>query len=379
MYTTCYGFRWTRARTACWLLSPYYIKILHKGAYAGLPRFPSGAGIPALFLRDGVIMVWFYYLAMAGFGLIFGSFFNVVIYRTPREMGLGDRSICPNCKGSIASYDNIPLLSYLFLGGRCRKCRQRISIRYPLVEASTAALFVLVYWWSRNVIPGQLDLAAPRVVSPELFIGLVLASVVLIASAVDITDGIVPNRVMYPAMVIMLLLVTGIAIFRGQPYRIATAAASGIGGGGFLLAAGLIYGAVFMRGLAVEEEPTAYSGGEAVADGDDETPVKEVLETLEGESDGEQEDRGFATGIGMGDVKLLAFTGLALGYFHWYLVVVQLFIGFLSGALAAIPILILTRKGRKDRLPFAPFLAAGAIFALIWGQQLVDAYLKVLR
>jgi len=81
----------------------------------------------------------------------------------------------------------------------------------------------------------------------------------------------------------------------------------------------------------------------------------------------------------MGDVKLLAFTGLALGYFHWYLVMVQLFMGFLAGALIAIPLIVLAKKGRKDRLPFAPFLAIGAVIALVWGQQIVDLYLKLLR
>ncbi|MHB8896504.1 MAG: prepilin peptidase, partial [Candidatus Geothermincolia bacterium] len=89
-------------------------------------------------------MVWFYYVVAAGFGLIFGSFFNVVIYRTPQDMGLGDRSICPECGMVIRWYDNIPLLSYALLKGRCRGCRKPISIRYPLVEATTAGMFVLI-------------------------------------------------------------------------------------------------------------------------------------------------------------------------------------------------------------------------------------------
>jgi leader peptidase (prepilin peptidase)/N-methyltransferase len=109
------------------------------------------------------------------------------------------------------------------------------------------------------------------------------------------------------------------------------------------------------------------------------TKVEGASDDGEGGGDTDEDPEEFATGIGMGDVKLLAFTGLALGYFHWYLVLVQLFVGFLIGALVAIPLLALARKGRKDLLPFAPFLAAGAIVALVWGYQIVDLYLKLLR
>ena len=309
-------------------------------------------------------MTWFYYLVAALFGLIFGSFFNVVIYRVPKKKSLGERSRCPHCGEVIHWYDNVPLLSYAILRGRCRGCKAPISIRYPLVEAVTALLFVLVYWWSRSVLPSQQGLPPGKVVSPELFIGLLMVSVLVIVSAVDLIDGIVPNRVMYPGLVMMLLLVTGTALYRGQPGRIGLAVASAAIGAGFLFIAGLLYGLLFLRGRAPADEE-----GENGSPGEDPNG-----------GDGlEEDDEEYATGIGMGDVKLLAFTGLALGYFHWYLVIVQLFMGFLAGALIAIPLIALTRKGRKDRLPFAPFLALGAVIALVWGQQIVDLYLKLLR
>jgi leader peptidase (prepilin peptidase)/N-methyltransferase len=277
-------------------------------------------------------LVWFYYLVAAGFGLVFGSFFNVVIYRLPNEMSLGQRSRCPLCGMTIRWYDNVPILSYVVLRGRCRGCRAPISIRYPLIEAGTAGLFVLMYWWSRSVVPSELGLPAPKIVSPELFIGLLMVSILMIVSVVDITHGIVPNRVIYPGLVMMFLL------------------------------PGLIYGFIFMR-----REPP----GEGVS-------AAGASQSKQAVSDEEDED-GIPTGIGMGDIKLIAFTGLALGYFHWYLIIVQIFAGFLIGALASIPLLILAGKGRKDRLAFAPFLAAGAVVALVWGQQLADLYLKLLR
>jgi leader peptidase (prepilin peptidase)/N-methyltransferase len=310
-------------------------------------------------------LVWFYYLVAAGFGLIFGSFFNVVIYRLPNEMSLGDRSKCPLCGMTIRWYDNIPLVSYVVLRGRCRGCKAPISIRYPLIEATTSGLFVLIYWWSRNVVPSELGLPAGKVITPELFIGLLMVSVLVIVSVVDITHGIVPNRVIYPGLVLMFLLVTGIAIYRGQPGRIGLSVATAATGAGFLLAAGLIYGALFLRGrVTSDEEPKAPGGKPAAED--------EVGED-------EEDEYGIPTGIGMGDVKMIAFTGLALGFFHWYLIIVQIFAGFLIGALASIPMLILAKKGRQDKLAFAPFLAAGAVIALVWGQQLVDLYLKLLR
>ncbi len=308
-------------------------------------------------------MTWFYYVVAALFGLILGSFFNVVIYRVPRKMSLGERSRCPECGNVIRWYDNVPLLSFVILRARCRGCKAPISWRYPLIEASTAGLFVLIYWWSRSLVPSQQGFPSGQVVTPELFIGLLMVSVLIIVSAVDFIDGIVPNRVIYPGLVMMLLLVTGVALYRGQPGRIGLAVASAAIGAGLLFVAGMLYGALFLRRRA----PVGV------------TKVEGASDDGEGGGDTDEDPEEFATGIGMGDVKLLAFTGLALGYFHWYLVLVQLFVGFLIGALVAIPLLALARKGRKDLLPFAPFLAAGAIVALVWGYQIVDLYLKLLR
>ena len=325
-------------------------------------------------------MVWYYYLVAAGFGLIFGSFFNVVIYRVPRHMTLGDRSACPGCGATIRCYDNVPILSFVFLRGRCRGCSGRISVRYPLVEALNAGLFVLMYWWSRGAAPSQMGTTAGQVVSPELFIGLLLSSVLLIVAAVDIDHGIVPNRVMYPGTVMMMMLVTGIGLYRRQPGRIGLSLATAAIGGGFLLGAGLLYGFFFLKGLPMQGEEPVDAPGNAGSREDGKADLAGARDRPEGQDgEEEEEDSGVPTGIGMGDVKLIFFCGLALGFFHWYFVVVQVLVGFALGGLASIPVLIFTGKGRKDRIPFAPFLAAGAVVALVWGQQLVDLYLKLLR
>lgn len=305
-------------------------------------------------------MTWFYYIAVAGFGLILGSFFNVCIYRMPREESLGQRSHCTTCDSTIRWYDNIPLLSFVLLRRRCRKCGERISWRYPLVELITALLFVLVYWWSVNLMSADMGLPEGSNVSPELFIGLLLVSVLIISVGADIDFGIIPNTAIYPGMIIMLALVIGSALYRGQPGRIGLSIAGGAVGGGFLLAAGLVYGAIFLRGHAVPDGQLQEQTDES------ETGIRHPRSDL-------------PTGIGMGDVKLVAFIGLALGYFHLYLVALQLFLGFLVGAIVSIALLGFKIKKRKDRIPFAPFLASGAVIALIWGKQLADLYMKLLR
>lgn len=300
-------------------------------------------------------MTWFYYIVVAGFGLIFGSFFNVCIYRIPLGESLGHRSHCPSCDAMIRWHDNIPLLSFIILKGKCRRCGSRISIRYPLVELVTSLLFVLMYWWSLVVVPSELGVTGGTVFVPELLIGLLMVSVLIITAGADIGHGIVPNKVMYPGLVAMLLLVTALALYRSQPGRIGIAVAAGVVASGFLFGVGLLYGYVFMR----------KSGG------------KSPGEDNEYEDDSAEQD--LPMGIGMGDIKLVLFFGMALGYFHWYLVLVGLFLGYLIGAVGSIFLILIAGKGRKDKLVFAPFLSAGAILAMVWGQNLVDLYLKLSR
>ncbi len=126
-------------------------------------------------------------------GAAVGSFLNVVAYRLPRRMSLaGPRSLCPSCGTQIAARDNVPLVSWLALRGRCRACGARISPRYPLVEAVTAALFVAV------------GLRAGG--TPELLAWLVLASTLVVVTLIDLDHRIVPNRVLAPAAVAALAI-----------------------------------------------------------------------------------------------------------------------------------------------------------------------------
>ena len=137
-------------------------------------------------------------LPAAAFGLILGSFLNVVAFRLPGRMSLSlPASHCPSCETPIKPYDNIPVLSWLLLRGRCRSCSEHISARYPIVEAATAALFVAV------VAVHHADTAA-------LVLGLVLIAFLVPIALIDVDHRIIPNRLTLPAAVIAVVLGTAL-------------------------------------------------------------------------------------------------------------------------------------------------------------------------
>jgi leader peptidase (prepilin peptidase)/N-methyltransferase len=162
-------------------------------------------------------------IVLAIAGALIGSFLNVVAYRLPRGQSVvGGRSHCPGCGVRIAVYDNVPVVSWLVLGGHCRSCHGAISPRYPIVEALTASLFVAV-----GVQTGS---------STELWPGLALMVTLVTVSATDLEYRIVPNKVLAPAALAALAL-WALADAGRIPENLAAAA----GAGGLLLAAALAY------------------------------------------------------------------------------------------------------------------------------------------
>ena len=135
----------------------------------------------------------FYYILIVLLGLVIGSFLNVVIFRIPLNKSISKpSSFCPVCGRKIRFYDNIPVISFLFLKGRCRDCKTRISSRYPLVEALTAALFALSYYFNG--------------LSLVLLLSVILISALIIVSFTDIEHGIIPNVIVLPFAVIGLII-----------------------------------------------------------------------------------------------------------------------------------------------------------------------------
>jgi leader peptidase (prepilin peptidase)/N-methyltransferase len=165
-------------------------------------------------------MAWAF---LGAFGAAIGSFVNVLAYRLPRrESIVRPRSSCTACRKPIAAYDNVPVVSWLVLRGRCRNCGASISIRYPIVEALTAALFVVV----------GLKVGIERELLPALALVLTLVA----AAETDLEHKIIPNRLMAPAAVAAVAL-WAIA----DPGRLPENLIAGAAAGGFLLVAAIAY------------------------------------------------------------------------------------------------------------------------------------------
>jgi leader peptidase (prepilin peptidase)/N-methyltransferase len=245
-------------------------------------------------------------------GLLFGSFLTVVIHRIPAgESIVRPRSRCPACGVEIRSRDNVPVVSWVLLRGRCRNCGERISAEYPLVELATAALFAAAAVLVDPIFAASL--AAP-------FLGIMLAIAVI-----DARHRVVPNRIVYPSLALFAA-----AIVVGDLS----------GGGADMLDAAL--------GLALYAVPLLLV---AVA---------------------------VPQGMGMGDVKLAALIGLVLGSFGLSYVGVAAGVGVIGGGIGALVALALLGAGRKDQIPFGPFLAGGAVVATLLGPRIADLYLSLL-
>lgn len=245
----------------------------------------------------------------AAFGLVVGSFLNVVIHRVPQRLSVvSPRSACPGCGTTLAERDNIPVVSWLVLRGRCRTCGMRIPARYPLVELASAALFAAA------ALRLGADWALPAFC---LFFAALLA-----VSLIDLEHFIVPNRIVFPMLAVSVPLLAAAALLEGEPRPLVTAVVGAVLASNGLLVINLI------------------------------SP----------------------RGMGMGDVKLALLLGLFLGWLGLGHVALGLFLGFLFGAVGGILLIALGIKTRKDPVPFAPFLAAGAVVAVLAGSGLLDRY-----
>jgi leader peptidase (prepilin peptidase)/N-methyltransferase len=162
--------------------------------------------------------------AVAGaFGATIGSFLNVVAYRLPRSESLvHPGSHCPGCGTAIKAYDNVPVLGWLWLRGRCRSCRKPISPRYPVIEATTGALAVAVVMTKHSAV--------------DIVLGLVLVTVLVTVALIDFEHRIIPNKITLPAAAASVAIGAALDL-RGVPEQLIAGAAAG----GFLLAFALAY------------------------------------------------------------------------------------------------------------------------------------------
>lgn len=235
------------------------------------------------------------------YGSIFGSFFNVVILRTPKNESLVAKSShCPKCHTNIKPYDLIPILSFLILGGKCRSCKSPISWRYPFIEAITGLLYVWIY-----LVFGF---------SVQTVVGIILVSLLIIITVIDIDTLEIQDRFQ---ILILILALYNLTISPNP----------------------LIEHLIGFFIISVPFYLIAYA----------------------------------TSGIGGGDIKLIALGGLLLGY---KATLVAFFVSSLIGGIIALYLLVTKQKERKSLIAFGPYLCFGIFIAYLYGNQIFNWYIN---
>jgi leader peptidase (prepilin peptidase) / N-methyltransferase len=245
-------------------------------------------------------------------GLTAGSLANVVIHQDPQRRSAAPNALrCPACDAPTARHGKLPVLGWLLRAGRCRTCGAAVPMRSPLVELTMGVLWFLV---ALRLVADGLGWAVPAY--------LVLVFVCLVLTVIDVTSRLLPNRITYPAfpVVAVWLLLASVGLHDLARFGRALAAAAAVG-------------VVFL--LLALIAPSS---------------------------------------LGMGDVKLAPTLGLALGWLSWGAVAVGMFSAFLFGGIAAVTAVLVLRLSRKTRLPFGPWLVAGALVGVLAGSDIARWY-----
>ena len=250
------------------------------------------------------------------FGTAIGSFLNVCIYRIPLpdvSIHSPRRSFCPKCNETINFYDNIPILSYLLLRGKCRYCKTKISLIYPLVELATGILFLLVFHHFGLTL--------------EFLLALAFIAVLLPISVIDARHYIIPNVIIVTGLILGSVIVCAITYQRADVWYLLTRFIGAVAGG-------LVLWLIAVIGSAVLRKKA----------------------------------------MGGGDIKLMALIGLFLG--AWPELVMVLAFSAFSGAIVGSALILSGRKSRQSPIPYGPFLAGAAVLVLLWGDELWRIYLQ---
>jgi len=271
-------------------------------------------------LKEGKIRIMLsaFYLIFFFFGLAAGSFLNCIIYRLEiKSSFLRGRSFCPHCKHILSWQDLIPVFSFLILKGKCSYCDKKISWQYPLVELATGILFVLV-------INNQYPILNFQSLLFTVY-RLLISCFLIIIFIYDLKHYIIPDKVIYPAIVMAIVwLGLNSIFFNAHPKSyLLNSISSALGAALFFWAIVLVSKGKWM---------------------------------------------------GLGDIKLAFLMGLFLGFPE---ILVALFGGFLIGAIIGLGLVATKKKTLESEVPFAPFLVAGTFIATLWGESLISWYLSL--
>jgi leader peptidase (prepilin peptidase)/N-methyltransferase len=248
------------------------------------------------------------------FGLVIGSFLNVVIYRVPMGAGLNGRSHCPKCDNQIRWYDNIPVVSWLVLRAKCRDCSSSISIRYPAIEALTGLswLGITLFFWE----------SAPLLIPLLLLVS--AASIALFF--IDLDTLTLPNVITYPLFIVSATYLTGLAFATKSWESLASA------GLGALIYFGFFFLMWFLTG---------------------------------------------GRGLGFGDVKLAPTLGALIGWFSAPAALVGIAGAFIIGGLPAGIAMATGIIKKGTQIPFGPMLLVGAWVGVLFGENILSAYMQL--
>lgn len=283
---------------------------------------------------------WFVAVVVTVLGLVIGSFLNVVVYRVPEKQSLLTPSACPHCHAPIRWWQNIPVLSWILLRGKCAQCAARISVQYPLIEAGTGLAFFGVLSWLGNPFntsqplarfpisfdTGLNDPTAYTVKVLVLLAMLYLAAISIALALIDLRTKKLPNVIVLPSVVVIVLFGTATGLLA-------------LDADGFIR---------MLLGLLI------YSGSYF------------AIAFI------------YPAGMGMGDVKLALVLGAYLGWQSWSALIVGWFAPFLLGGLYAVVLMILRRGGRKTEIPFGPWMLLGCWIGLVLGEHIMNGYLQIL-
>ncbi len=261
------------------------------------------------------LILLFYYFTVFAFGLVIGSFLNVVIYRLEKEEKLTGRSYCPNCKHNLSWQDLIPVFSFLFLKGKCRYCGKKISLQYPLLEILTGLIFVIIFNFQLLEFKFSIFYFLFSIFS------FYIASSLIVIFTYDLKHYIIPGQILFPAIIITFF------------YQ-------------------LIFDVKFLifNSLLASVAATAFFFSIFIF------PPK-------------------GKWMGFGDVELAVLMGLLLGFPS---VILALFLAFFFGAIIGIISIIFQKKSLKTQVPFAPFLILGTFIAMLFGNVIINWYITLL-
>ncbi len=257
------------------------------------------------------------------FGLMIGSFINCFVWRLHQKEGLMDRSYCPKCRHQIAWYDNIPILSYLVLGGKCRKCKKKISIQYPIIEFLVACLFLSSFYFlykEFNIgVYSYYNLSFDSLFLLKLLRDWVIIFVMVVIFIYDLRWFLIPDRVMLPSFVIIFV----INLYLGEIWW-------------KLLVLALIGAGFFLIQFIVSK----------------------------------------GKWIGGGDVRLGFFIGLALARLE-YLILAIMF-AYYIGSIVGITLILIKKKEWTSQMPLGVFLSTATIITIFWGDRIIAWYISFL-